>query len=790
MIGKTLSHYRVEEKIDEGGMGIVYRAHDLHLTGREVALKVLPAEFVQDQAAIRRFRKGALALARLKDPRIAEIHDLDSDQGEVFLVMEYVPGETLSERLRRGSLPEREVLRVGIQLAEGLEAAHERGVLHRDLKPANVRLTPNGDVKILDFGLAKLLPMPGTDSAASSGSTVTEEVVGTLPYMPPEVLEGESSDRRSDVYSLGVMLYEMICGKRPFQASTRAAMVIEILTKDPQPPSRYKPQISHELETVLLKAIDKSPARRHQSAGDLLADLSRLENPSGPQRVAKRRRRVRRIAGTSLTVVVLATAYAFIIAKGCPAPPNNRSIAVLPLRDLSADPSHAYFAEGMTDAIITDLAKIGALRVISRTSTMQYRGTKLRPDQVAHQLHVGRVLAGSVQRDSSGHVRVTTELIDARSGTDMWADQFDGNMQDVLALQKEVARTVAQKIQVVLTPSERKRLTVARPVDPEAYDLYLRGRAAFYLYSPVGLNQAVGLYRAALSRDSTFAPAWAGLALAEAQHLNISADSDTTHIGRAIVLAHRAVDLEPDLAEASFALGFAEGLHADWVNARIALLRATELEPSLAPAHSYLGYIYENTGFLTSARKESERARSLDPFLAPPYWTLSLIYHAQGDHRTSLALLKSSPLPDTPLAALVEAREFFELGDKAELDTLANKGTALGWDHDTIEILHELAQYAKNSIPLSSDIRKILGEVNPIPVRAVVATASYAAIGGAPATALKLLEVAVGRGYCNVAYLRHGEEFTGLRALRRYLKLLASASAEHDALAKAWGISD
>lgn len=790
MIGRTLSHYRVEEKIDEGGMGVVYRAHDLHLTGREVALKVLPPELLQDQTAIRRFRKGALALARLKDRRIAEIYDLDSDQGEVFLVMEYVPGETLSERLRRGSLPEREVLRVGIQLAEGLAAAHERGVLHRDLKPANVRLTSSGDAKILDFGLAKLLPPPGADPAGSSGSTVSEEVVGTLPYMPPEVLNGENSDLRSDVYSLGIMLYEMACGRRPFHASSRAALLIEILTKDAPPPSKYKPQLSPDLETVLLKAIDKSPPRRHQSAGDLLADLTRLENPSGPQKVAKRRRRVRRIAGTSAIVVVLAAATAFIVAKGCPTWPNDRSIAVLPLRDFSADPGRAYFAEGMTDAIITDLAKIGALRVISRTSTMQYRGTKLRPDQVARQLHVGRVLAGSVQRDSLGHVRVTTELIDARSGTDMWADQFDGTMQDVLALQKEVARAVAQKIQVVLTPSERKRLSVTRPVDPEAYDLYLRGRAAFYLYSPVGLNQAVGLYRAALLRDSTFAPAWAGLALAEAQHLNISADSDTTHIARAIILAHRAVALEPDLAEASFALGFAEGLHADWVNARIALLRATELEPSLAPAHSYLGYIYENTGFLTSARKESEQARGLDPFLAPPYWTLSLIYHAHGDHRTSLALLMSSPLPDTPLAALVEAREFYELGDKAKLDTLANKGISLGWDHDTIEILQGLVQVAKNSTPLSSEIRRILGEVNPIPVRAVVATASYAAIGRAPATALGLLEDAVGRGYCNVAYLRHGEEFTALRAERRYQKLLAAASVEHDALAKAWGLSD
>jgi serine/threonine protein kinase/tetratricopeptide (TPR) repeat protein len=790
MIGKTLSHYRIEEKIGEGGMGVVYRAHDLHLTGREVALKVLPPHLLGDQAEIQRFRKGAIALAQLRNRRIAEIYDLDSDEGEVFLIMEYVPGETLSERLRRGSLTEREVLMLGIQLAEGVAAAHERGVLHRDLKPANVRLTPNGDLKILDFGLAKLLPAPGMDPAASSGSTVSEQVVGTVPYMAPEALRGDRPDFRSDVYSVGVMLYEMASGRRPFQGISHPALIANILTQDPPPPSRFKPQISPEFEAVLLKAIEKDPNRRHQSAGDLLADLRRLVDPSGSQKVARRRRIVRRIVATSAIVALVAAGCVLVALRLWSLHKGDRFIAVLPLRDSSGESSHVYFADGMTDAIITNLAKIGALRVISRTSTMRYKGTQLRPEQVAHQLRVGRVLAGSVQRDSLGHVRITTELIDAHTGADLWADQFDGDMQDVLALQNRVARAVAQQVQVALTPSESRRLSAVRSVDPEAYDLYLRGRAAFYLYSPEGLQQAVRLYQAALSRDSTFAPAWAGLALAEAQHVNIGADVDTTRLSRAVVLASKAIALEADLAEGPFALGFAQGLRGDWLAARSALLRAIELEPSHAPAHSYLGYIYENTGFLTSASRQSERARSLDPFLAPPYWTLSLVSHARGDHSRALALLRGSPLPDSPLAALGEARELCELRDLSGLDSLVAKGSTLKWDGESMRVLRGLAERARRETPFGLAVRRSLAQAQPLPVRGVAILASVAAVGGASETALGLLELAVQGGYCNETLLRHGSEFAQLRDESRYVGLLRKASAEHQGLARSWAISE
>jgi len=794
MIGRTLSHYRVVEQIGAGAMGVVYRAQDLHLPGREVALKVLPPSLLGDESAIRRFRKGAIALSRLRHPHIAEIYDLDSDGGQVFLIMEYVPGETLSALLDRGGLSEREVLKLGIQLTEGLAAAHEQGVLHRDLKPANVRVAPEGRSKILDFGLAKLLPTVPGEPLGSDASTETQEIVGTLAYMAPEALRGERTDPRTDVYSVGVMLYEMACGRRPFQAGSGPALVAEILSRPAPPPGRFKPQLSHELEGVLLKAIEKEPDRRYQSARDLLADLRRIETPSSSQQMAQRRRR-RRVALTALAFVLplaallLAAWWRSPNRWGSPAI-RGPSVAVLPLANLSGDASQEYFADGMTEAIITDLARIGALRVISRTSSMRFKGTRLRPTQVARQLGVGHVLAGSVQRNEGGRVRITAELIDARTETDVWADQFDGDIQDVLTLQSQVAQSVARQIQVLLTPDESRRLAVARPVDPQAYDLYLRGRAAFYLYSSGGLREAVRWYSAAIARDSTFAPAWAGLSMAEAQHFNIGADVDTMRLTRAVLFANRAIRLQPDLAEGSFALGFADGLRGDWLGARRAELRAIELEPNHAPAHSYLGYVYEDTGFLASAQKESERAIALDPFLAPPYWTLSLIAHSLGDHRRALEMLRRSPLRDTPLTAPAEARELFELGDLPGLDSLAAKIATYHWEAETFDLPRAFQVMAREGKPFQPALSESLGSVGAAPARAVVVLGSIAAFGGAEDASFVLLEAAVRGGYCNETLLRRAREFARMRATPRYQRLLRRASELHRGLAETWKLTD
>jgi len=409
MIGRTLAHYRIDAPLGAGGMGVVYRARDLHLE-RDVALKVLPQGALADDDARKRIRREALALSRLNHPHIATVFDFDTQEGVDFLVMELVAGEALDERLKRGALSEAEAMELGAQIAEALAAAHGHQVVHRDLKPANIVVTPDGQAKVLDFGLAKVLrPAGGADLTKSL--TEADVALGTVPYMAPEQLLGRKVDARADLYALGVVLYELATGRSPYQEKVPTALIYEIVNQPVRSPREVAPMISERLEAIILRCLAKEPEGRYPRARDLAADLRDASRPvMGPAPVrptSMTRRRTTFLHPAAIGVAIVALVALVVLANvgglrewlpGGTDAGSIRALAVLPLQNLSNDPEQEYFADGMTDEIITRLAQVAALRVISRTSAMQYKGTKKRLPQIARELRVDAVVEGSVMR--------------------------------------------------------------------------------------------------------------------------------------------------------------------------------------------------------------------------------------------------------------------------------------------------------------------------------------------------------------------------------------------------------
>jgi eukaryotic-like serine/threonine-protein kinase len=626
LAGSELGHYRIVERIGAGGMGEVYRARDQHLA-RDVAIKVLPPGTLTDESARKHFHKEALILSQLNHPNVATIHDFDTQQGVDFLVMEYIPGITLSEKVAAGALPEKEVLRLGVQLAEGLAAAHERRVVHRDLKPGNLRVTSDGRLKILDFGLAKLWH-PSTASGATASLSETQAMAGTLPYMAPEQLLGESIDARTDIHAAGSVLYEMATGQRPFAKLEHAQLIAAILRQAPAPPGQLNPQVSPELERIVGKCLEKEPENRYQSAKELEIDLQRLQKGvlSTVQPLATRARwRLAKSVGLGLGIaaalIVLLIAFNVGTLRqrllGGSGARRIESLAVLPVKNFSGDPAQEFFADGMTDALIASLAQIKAVKVISRTSVMHYKGTDETLPQIARELGVDGIIEASVTRSGS-RVRITAQLIEARQDRHLWASNFEREMTDVLALQSELVQAIAGEIRVQVTPQESERLKTARRVDPEVYDTTLRGRATLeYATGEKQIRQAIELFQKAVDLDPSYAPAWAGLG--EAWWLLAATGFEFVPPGnvrgKAIAAAEKALELDGNLPEAHEARA-AIAVDGDW-NLELAqqhFEKALELRPGYAAAHNGYGQILEvPLARFDEARRHLDRARELDP---------------------------------------------------------------------------------------------------------------------------------------------------------------------------------
>jgi eukaryotic-like serine/threonine-protein kinase len=592
--GSTLGRYRILEQLGEGGAGVVYRAEDSKLE-RDVAIKVLGDRALGDERARQRFRHEARALSRLVHPNIATLFDFDSVDGMDFLVLEFVPGETLAARLRQGPLPETRARAIGIEVAEALAEAHEHGIVHRDLKPLNIVITPRGRAKVLDFGLARLL---GDDAATRLTATGDGAIVGTVQYMAPEQVLGSPVDARTDVYAMGVTLFEMATGELPYPGGGVAAFLFQIANQPARALSDARPGISPEFAAIVARCLDKDPARRFSTAA-LLADSLR----GGGE--------------TRLNV-------SYSVEGDRSARARTTSIAVLPLENRSADADGGFFAEGMTDALIADLTRIGALKVISRTSSTRYKGAQKSLAEIARELRVDAVVEGSVTR-SRDRLRVTVQLVDASSDTSLWANSYEGDLSDVLTLQREAARSIAEGIRVKVTPEEAGRLAPQGPVNPKAHLAYLRGRYMWNRWDATSLHESVKCYNESIAADPGYALAWAGLADSYSVLGRTNAMAPDEAFPKARAAAQRGLELDEELAELHTSLGYVLRLYDwDWPAAEREFLRAIALNPGYATAHRMYAQFLSPLGRHEEAFAAAQHALELDP--------LSLIlYTAVGD---------------------------------------------------------------------------------------------------------------------------------------------------------------
>ena len=609
MVGQRLGHYLVIARIGGGGMGVVYRARDERLH-RDVALKVLSAPAGQTDSAARLLRE-ARAAAALRHPAICTVYEIGDQDGVPYLVMELLEGRTLAETIAERPFTPLETARIGGGIAEALAYAHGQRVLHRDLKPSNIVLTPGLRPHLLDFGLAR---RPAADDTGTLPRlTETDAISGTMSYMAPEVLRGAEPDVRGDVWALGVVLHEMLSGVPPFAGRTAPEVMGAILHQPPQP---LPPGTPPALAAVITRALDKDPARRFAGAAELGAALEACVTALTPG-VERARTEVIRPARRSRPRVIgaaagLAVAIVIVTLVLWPRPRPVDALAVLPLTNYSHDPDQAFFADGMTDELTTTLGQIGALKVIAHTSVADYDPHRTPLRQLGRDLGVGAVVTGSVYR-SGDHVRIVAQLVDVQTGQVRWSQSYDRPLRDVLALQNEVSRAIAEQVRAELSPGDQARLAHAPSVNPEAYQAYLRGRAAWDAADSAGFVQSVKWFQRAIELDPGYAPAYAGLSDAYWGLAGWVLDPNSV-MPAGIVAARQAIALDDRLPEGHVALATAMMDYAlDWPAAEREFHRALELNPNHAAAHRQYGWLLRYQGRAAEDSSEVAKSIALDP---------------------------------------------------------------------------------------------------------------------------------------------------------------------------------
>jgi len=672
--GTVLGPYCIEAFIGAGGMGEVFCARDTRLN-RQVALKLLPTGAALDQHMRARLRREARAVAALAHPHICTLYDVGSHNDVDFLVMEYLDGETLGARLTRGRMPFDEALTHAVEIASALDHAHRHGIVHRDLKPANIMLTATG-AKLLDFGLAKFplaagpprgptIHAPVEQTHGQDASTTQDgAIVGTLRYMAPEQLEGREVDARSDLFSFGAVLFEMLSGSRAFAGDNPADIRTAILEHEPPAVSSLQPTLPAEMDEIVRRCLAKNPQERWESAAEVVGQLRQVYAPSD---TSTRKRAGARKAVAAVLAAASAALVMWILTLGRdPATPSLtqvRSIAVLPVHNLSGDPEEDYFADGMTEQLITDLAKVRELRVISRVSAMRYKGTRKSAPVIAQELQVDAIIEASVVRERD-QARITAKLIRGATGDVMWAESYERNLRDVLALQSEIARAVTSQVNITLTPQDQARLGSARQVDPQVHREVMLGRHHAARATEDGLRRGIEHFDRAISLDPVNARAHAGLAEAYTSLSSFYVHPQES-MPKAKRAAETAVRLDPELADAHAALGYIHLIY-DWDGpaAEKALLRALYLNPTLAPARvNYAAYLTTQTRYDEAAR-EIRRAVDLDPLSIQThsFGTLYMVFARRYDEAIELARKGLEFEPNSALTLAFQGLAYAEQG--------------------------------------------------------------------------------------------------------------------------------
>ena len=670
MIGQTISHYLIVEKLGEGGMGVVYKAEDTKLR-RTVALKFPPVDKLASEEEKARFVREAQAAAALNHPNICTVYEIDEADGHTFIAMEFVEGQSVKEKARARPLPLDEALDIAVQAAQGLQAAHENDVVHRDVKSSNLMVTAQGQVKVMDFGLAQV---GGRSQLTKTGTTL-----GTAAYMSPEQALAQPTDRRTDIWSLGVVLYEMLTGRLPFEAEVEAAVAYAVVNSEPEPPTALRSGLPVEIDHVVEKALAKDPEERYQHIEDMLVDLEALRRPLQREKAKPvfRRRRPARKKSKVIARPVLAVAALLVVAFALywmrvplaeptaeEGAPRQASVVVLPLDNLSGDPEQQYFSDGMTDALIADLGKIGALKVISRHSAMRYRDTDKPLPEIARELGVSHVVVGSVMQ-ADGQVRITAQLVEAETDQQLWSDSFVRERRGILALQAQAARTIAQQIKGRLDPQEQAHLARSATVDPEAYESYLQGRFHHQKLSPADLDTALKYHELALEKDPDFALAHAGVAgvWASLQQMGLVSPGEAgPHATAAIA---RALELDSTSEDVQYALGTVKAwVEWEWEEADAAFRRVLDVNPNNAGAHATYSHLLHIVGRPEEAMAEIERAIDLDPHnpMFQAFYGADLIFVGRYDDAIAQGRNALRTAPNSIVAHTVLLSAFHEKG--------------------------------------------------------------------------------------------------------------------------------
>ncbi|HEY1250094.1 MAG TPA: protein kinase [Thermoanaerobaculia bacterium] len=655
--GARLGPYELLSRLGAGGMGEVYRARDTRL-GREVAVKVLPERVAGDSQALARFEREARAVAALSHPNILALHDYGRENGVTYAVMELLEGETLRDRISAGALPVPRAVGFAVQIAQALTAAHEKGIVHRDLKPENVFVSPDGHIKVLDFGLAKSVGPPEGEADVTALETLGTQagvILGTLGYMSPEQLRGEQAGPQSDIFAAGVILYEMIAGRNPFRRGTAAETMVALLREDAPPLSDSVRTISPELEEIVAHCLEKHASARFQSARDLGFSLRVLDRSGG--RAERDDSGSRSTSAPRISGPVEGSAEA--------------SVAVLPFRNMSPDPDAEYFSDGVTEEIISVLGHIPELHVAARTSCFAFKGKDTDVRQIGRELGVRTVLEGSV-RQAGRRLRIHAQLVDVATGYHLWSERFDRELEDVFAVQDEIARSIAETLAPKLTGGRTAALPERPTKNVEAYDLYLKGR---HFWKQRKMRQAIEAFEQAAEKDPEYAAAytmladsyaiwgfyggittWEAYARARAaaeRAKELTPDSADVHISLG-VLEHYygwdtareeremklAIERNPRLGDAYFWLALCVGVAGRFDDALAAGREAVALEPHSANAHAALAWAYAGVRRFAEAATELRKAVALDPDAAFPLWSLGLTLHHLGQVEEAVAILE------------------------------------------------------------------------------------------------------------------------------------------------------
>ena len=630
MIDTTISHYRIVEKLGGGGMGVVYKAEDSRL-GRFVALKFLPDDVARDPAALERFRREARAASALNHPNICTIHDIGEEDGRVFMVMEYLDGVTLKHRIGGRPMEHELLLDLASEVADALEAAHGQGIIHRDVKPANIFVTRRGHAKVLDFGLAKVRAKEDSSESetkvAESGAqhlTSPGTMLGTVAYMSPEQVRGKEVDARTDLFSFGAVLYEMATGKMPFDGSSSGEICSAILRDEPQPVSQLNPDVSAELQGIVRKALEKDRNLRYQSAADLRTDLQRLKRDTESTRLvaahsssgkmaavsASRPRKLWMIVAACVVVIAAAAGATWYLRSGKTA--QIDSLAVLPFMNQGGDAKTDYLSDGITESLIDNLAHVPDLKVKSRHSVFRYKGKDVDVQQVGKDLGVAALVSGRVV-PRGDQIDISAELTNVSDNTEIWGQHYSGPAANIISLQQQIAGDIADKLRSRMSSAEKQQVTKQGTKDPEAYELYLKGRYEWNKRTPASLAAAISYFNQAIEKDPGYAMAYLGLADAYGV-LPSHGGSPAEDYPKSNAAARRALELDPTLAGPHADLASNEMEYDfDFAGGEAEFQKALELDPNDATARQWHSEDLGALGKTQEALVEAERARQLDP---------------------------------------------------------------------------------------------------------------------------------------------------------------------------------